>query len=298
MGGNLSRTKGRKEKDRPPPVFSSRPTLSDVKVEPATPGRMTMIFSVEAWVPALCVALLAAPLKPQEPPLTHLTQPDRISQRGFTKLMGIKELRDGRVILVDEIERLILLLDSELAEGTTVGREGAGPREYRVPSSLFSLAGDSSAVLDTPNGRLLVLTPDGEPGGLLNRVPRLGTLKGSDGQGRLYSVWKGVIRRWSPPSRVLDTLAVLPPSEQTKLSGSMGGMSFSLPGDLNPFPPEVQWAVATDGRLAIVYPDPYRVEMIGGDGARLKGPEIPVDRVEVTERHKERWRRGGRAQKL
>ena len=44
------------------------------------------------------------------------------------------------MILVDEIERLILLLDARLAEGKPIGREGAGPGEYVVPSSLFPWA--------------------------------------------------------------------------------------------------------------------------------------------------------------
>ena len=100
--------------------------------------------------------------------------------------------------------------------------------------------------------------------------PPARNLKGSDGQGRLCSVWKRSNPALGPPCRVLDSLAVLPPSGQTELSGRMGGMSFSLRGVLNPFPPEVQWAVAADGRLAVVYPDPCRVEMIGWDGAPSK----------------------------
>jgi hypothetical protein len=250
-----------------------------------------MITHAEAWGPALCVVLLAAPLKAQELSVTHLTEPDQVSQRGFTKLVGMKELRDGRVILVDEVERLVLILDAELREGKPIGREGAGPGEYIVPSRLFSFVGDSSAVYDSPNNRLLVLTPDGEPGGVLNFFPGLGSLKGGDGQGRLYSsTSRGtVLQRWSPPSPALDTVAVLPPSGD-EVSGTTGGMSLSRPEDQNPFPPEVQWAVAADGRLAIVHPDPYRVETVGGDGARLGGPEIPVDQIKVTEAHKEQWR--------
>ena len=82
-----------------------------------------MIFSVEAWVPALCVDLLAAPLKPQEPPLTRLTQTRPDIAAGFHKADGIKALRDGRVILVDGIERLILLVIPSLQrERPSAGR--------------------------------------------------------------------------------------------------------------------------------------------------------------------------------
>ena len=39
-----------------------------------------------------------------------------------------------------------------------------------------------------------------------------------------------------------------------------------------------------------MHPDPYRIETVGIDGTRLEGPEIPVDRIKVTEAHKEQWR--------
>ena len=250
-----------------------------------------MIRPVEGFAPALCLLLLASPLKGQELAVTHLARPDRISQEGFTKLVGVKELRDGRVILVDEMERSVLILDAELMEGRRLGREGAGPGEYIVPSRLFSLAGDSSAVYDAPNRRLLVLTPNGEPGGVLHFFPGLGSLKESDARGRLYSsTSRGtVLQRWDPPSHVLDTVATLPPPHDD-VQRTLGGVSLSRPEDQNPFPPEVEWAVAADGRIAIIQPDPYLVEILGAEGTRLAGPELPVERIEVSEAHKEQWR--------
>ena len=182
-------------------------------------------------------SFLATPLVSQEVPVTNLSQPDTECERGFTKLVGVKELTDGRVILVDEIERLILLLDAQLAEGKPIGREGAGPGEYVVPSSLFPLGGDSSAVLDTPNRRLLVLTPEGEPGGVVNLVGGVGTLSASDDQGRFYSSWQGAVLVMDSSSLSGGYRGVLPRREKPQGQGGRwihrheagGHQSFSGP---------------------------------------------------------------------
>jgi hypothetical protein len=225
----------------------------------------------------------------QQPPVTQLTQPERVTEQGFTKLVGIKELKDGRVILVDEIERSVLVLDPEFVEGTLVGRVGSGPGEYVVPSRLFSLGGDSSAVLDNPNRRLLVLTPEGDPGGVINQVSGFMAPEASDGQGRFFRVRRienryGIVR-WSPPSPTLDTVGHFPVPEGARPQG----VTYRLE-DANPFPKRRAWAVAPDGRIAIVHPDPYRVELLDLDGISKEGPVVPVDQLNVTEGHKEQWR--------
>jgi hypothetical protein len=244
---------------------------------------------IPAAVLGLFAVFLPGPVRSQEEPVTALTQPDRVCERGFTKIVGIKELRDGRVILVDEIERLILLLDSALANGEPIGREGAGPGEYRVPSRLFSLVGDSSAVLDRPNRRLLVLSPEAEPVGVVNLVSGVGTLRASDGLGRLYSSWQGAVRRWIPDAEALDTVAFYPVVTNPR-SREVGGVRVTSAGDVNPFAARILWAVAPRGRIAVVHPDPYRVEMFGTDGSRAEGPVVPVEAVRVSEGHKEHWR--------
>ena len=239
----------------------------------------------------LLFSLLGTPVECQEVGVTALSQPTDVCERGFTKLVGVRELGDGRVILVDEIERLILLLDADLAEGKPIVGTGSGPHEYIVPSHLFPLVGDSSAVLDNPNGRLLILGPDGDPVGVLNFVPGVGSLMESDGQGRFYTQRRigdsVAVTRWSPSSSALDTVAFFP-SLDDRQSTTVGGITMQPA--VPPFSARVQWAVAASGRLAIAYPDPYRVEMVIADGVRLKGPVVSVDPLRVSEEHKEEWR--------
>jgi len=238
---------------------------------------------------SLGLSLSISPISSQTMPLSEFTRPETVSERGYTKLVGMKELKDGRVILVDEIERAVLLLDSGLVEVSPVGRSGSGPGEYIVPSRLFPLVGDSSVVRDTPNRRLLVLTPEGEPGGVINYVPHFPRIDASDGQGRFFRQTRVgdsyAIVRWSPPSTALDTVARFPLPDDAVPTGSVRRVV-----DMNPFPLRTTWSVAADGTLAIVHPDPYQVELIDPEGVIRKGPAIEVDRLRVTEGHKDQWR--------
>ena len=77
----------------------------------------------------LLFSLLGTPVECQEVGVTALSQPTDVCERGFTKLVGVRELGDGRVILVDEIERLILCLMRTWRKGNPSG----GP--VRVPTS-------------------------------------------------------------------------------------------------------------------------------------------------------------------
>ena len=52
----------------------------------------------------------------------------------------------------------------------------------------------------------------------------------------------------------------------------VGGFIVTRPEDINPFRARPLWAVAPGGRVAVVHPDPYRVEMFSSDGSSVEGP--------------------------
>lgn len=71
----------------------------------------------------------------------------------------------------------------------------------------------------------------------------------------------------------------------------VGGLVVGRPGwSTPPFSARVQWAVSGDGRIAVVFPDPYRVDLINSDGRREIGAPIQYERVRLTEALKEYWR--------
>lgn len=260
-----------------------------------------------SWFPATLAA--------QGVPVRVLAKPEAEFPEPFTMVAGVRELRDGRVVVADPRDRIVQLVDFRTGNAERIGREGSGPGEYALPQRLVALPGDSSAVYDILNSRLLVITPQGKPGGFLE-LPQTGGGRGTvvlgatglvtDAKGTFYSAGapfrttaQGIeavdsvaIERWNRSTGKRDTVAyVRLPQGSAKVSGSGGNVAVRVGGG-NPFSPQVAWAVAPDGRVAIVHPEPYRVEYVEPNGSRVTGPIIPYDRIRVTEAHKEQWRQG------
>ena len=82
----------------------------------------------------------------------------------FTFVASVRELRDGRVLVLDRRDRLVLLVDFGSGTATAVGREGTGPGAYSQPGRLFPLPGDTTAIDDGPARRFVVVEPNGKTG--------------------------------------------------------------------------------------------------------------------------------------
>lgn len=67
-----------------------------------------------------------------------------------------------------------------------------------------------------------------------------------------------------------------------------GGGTFQAQTGLTPYAPQDGWAVAPDGRIAVVHADEYRVEWIAS-GRRTAGPPIPYTPVTIGKAEKEEW---------
>lgn len=262
------------------------------------------------WVLVCFQAVLSAPI--HQGPET-LGDPDAIWPTGFTRLTGVRELSDGRVLVTDPIEETVQILDPSWSESTAVGGTGKGPGEYTLATEAFALVGDTTAVLDPANGRLLLVGPSGEAGDVIDArgghpcsEPGLipyGSVEAADSQGFLYGqalpihrpanqravvVDSAAIERWDPAKCGRDTVTYVPvpPREGAFVAGR------SIVGGERPppFSPVAQWAVAPDGRIAIVRPDPFRVVLVDRDGQSWEGPVIRHETVRVQEGHKQQWR--------
>jgi hypothetical protein len=258
----------------------------------------------------------------QNAPVQTLSRPDAEYEEPFTTISGVRELKDGRVITVDSRDKVVQVIDLKAGIAQAIGREGSGPGEYSLPTRIFALPGDSSAILDPLNRRMLVITPDAKPGGFidLNQPARGQPARGGrggggmvfgaanvsavDGRGRLYSQGSPFqmvdgqptpadsvpIERFDRASSRRDTVAFLPvPKGTTQISGGRGNVAVRIGGNL-PFSTQDQFEVARDGRVGIVHPDPYSVDFMNASGQLTKGQPIRVERLRVTEKHKEQWR--------
>lgn len=146
-----------------------------------------------------------------------LSEPDRAADHGFTHVIGIFELRDGSVVVADNYDAAVYLVDRSWETTVQLGRTGAGPREYQHPAALFPLGGDSTAIKDPENDRLLIVRADGTLGGVLNRVlpsssssasPRQQWVEASDGAGHFFAQAQPVARDERGQLIVADSAAI------------------------------------------------------------------------------------------
>lgn len=244
-----------------------------------------------------------------------LSKPEVEYAEPFTALAGARELKDGRVVTVDPRDKTVQLIDLKAQSALKIGREGSGPGEYGLPMTVLGLPGDSSAVPDPLNSRLLVVLPDGKAGGFIMTSGgegggiRMGALpRKSDGRGNLYWSTPGVsipsgggppkisdsaaVIRWNFAAKKTDTLAMLAlPKGSSQVSGGAGRVNVQIGGG-NPFTPRDEWAVAPDGRVAVLRAGDYHVEWISPNGQKTVGAPIKYDPLKVTEAHKAEWREG------
>lgn len=229
-------------------------------------------------------------------------------------MAGVRELRDGRVVVLDARDQALKLVDMKGGTPAVIGRKGSGPGEYQLPLRLLALPGDSAVIFDMANSsKPMVITPEGKAGGILpvgsGRVVDL--VSQVDAQGRIYRIGDfpgkddlfpierldrstgkrepvAYVSRRKECSMPGATATVAAPSSPGAQAERVAGMR--APGGPVPFLAIEQWVVAADGRVAILCPDPYRVSFATPDGRRTIGSPIVFERLPVTEAEKKRWR--------
>lgn len=244
--------------------------------------------------------LLSIPVSAQ----TELGPVQARSQEPFSRIVGLRELASGAVLVADAGDLRILTLSADLRSSRTSSRQGQGPLEFGGAFALVPYRGDTTLMADPSNQRIAAF--DGS--GALVRTFHLTTTSAGfvstplarfgDGQGAIYfqgtraslldrasraSSDSAAVLKMSVESGAVDTIAwVRVPVAATSATPNQGGvqMSRALP---DPFAPRDGWAVATNGRVAIVRAMPYRVEWVGHDGRVVTGAPIAVTPVRVTD---------------
>ncbi|HWA40428.1 MAG TPA: 6-bladed beta-propeller, partial [Gemmatimonadales bacterium] len=236
----------------------------------------------------LLMALLQAPVRQ-----ITLTTPDRVLSESFSQVRGIRELGNGKVIIVDRLDRGLLAADLGTGEVTRIGKSGRGPGEYTLIAGLVPMAGDSTLAYDEGNGRFVLITPDLRIGRTFTLVlPGLGLpvgARGVDREGRYYLripawMFQNNFRRDTLPivrfdlarDRV-DTLAYAKGSTaRPAVEHRVMGVPYVI------FAAEDGWAVAPDGRVAVVRSGDYHVEWYAPGRPVVRGPPVPFAPRRVT----------------
>jgi hypothetical protein len=241
------------------------------------------------------MVLFALTLLQATPPVRQvtLTTPERVLQEEFSQVRGVRELRSGRVILVDRLDRGLLAADFATGQVTRIGRTGSGPTEYHLISGLMPIGGDSTIAFDEGNGRLALIGPDLRIHRTFTLVlPRFGMpigARGVDREGRYYLRVPGWMFRGARTSDTLpivrfdvgrdrvDTLAFAlgmrprPPRERR-----IPGIPYVI------YAPEDQWAVTPDGRIAVVRSGDYHVEWYTPGRPVVRGPAVPYTPLPIS----------------
>lgn len=280
------------------------------------------------FAPMAALALVGVtPLLSAQQPMP-IGRPTAEFAEPFSRVSGLRELADGRLIVSDQRDKIVQLIDLRSGAATKISREGAGPGEYALPTALFGMPNNQTILVDLQNRRFLMIGPDGKPGETISppqlnpgttgpggRPVPIGGLvnpRGVDRQGRLYFQDFGIrleggaspdsvaILRWAPGTTRVDTAAWVRPPQTTVTTtparggGQPQGVRMTM-GSSVVWTPQETWGVTGDGSVARVSPEPYRVTWYGASQRMTAGPVVPYTPIRVTEADKAEFRDTQRA---
>jgi hypothetical protein len=238
--------------------------------------------------------------------------PPGTSGPAFTKIEAVRELQDGRTLVIDSRERALMIVDWSAPEPKTIGRAGDGPGEYRAPGSIIALKGDSTLVTDRQNGKWYVLYRDriittltrdrplvgfvgGQPsadtmGRFLvlhgTHLPgRPGNFGGPDSYNQSESATVIVVHRETGKA---DTVARIrgPYTGTNAVRARVDGMNITYML-VNPLAAGDQVLLFPDGWIAIAFVAPYRVDWLAASGTAVRGQPLPHSPQRVDDRIKQ-----------
>ncbi|MDB4915973.1 MAG: hypothetical protein JWM95_3617 [Gemmatimonadetes bacterium] len=234
-----------------------------------------------------------------------------VSTESIGALAGIRELPNGSVLVNDQKARRLLLLDRTLklsaiiADGTLETHKSYG----MYPAGLIPFHADSTLLVDPASMSVLVIDPSGKVSRIM-AVPRPKDASfmvggygdpGFDNRGRL------VYRNVSPDVRIgpaaelqagngtgrapdmapivrldinahqMDTVTYVKVAQNRAIPYLDADGRKRMRTVINPMPTVDEWAVLSDGTIAIVRGADYHVDLIGADNSKTVGPKIPFN---------------------
>lgn len=226
----------------------------------------------------------------------------------FSSIEQVGELSDERVVLLDRRDPAVFIVHFGSGATERVGGPGAGPGEYRRPSTLTMLGADSFVVADQGLLRY-TLYAAGQP---LRTTPapslrqygvRAGYF-GADREGRLYFTTSGAppdttgfvswdsvhVLRFDPSNDGVDTVATIAhPGTARVGAGGVSNYNVSGVANLRDLP-----VLSRSGVLSIVRVGDYHVDFLDGRKVR-RGTPVPFERKAIPPEERDRIRRSREA---
>lgn len=256
--------------------------------------------------------LTGLPLGAQQRQINLTGAPAAALDEPFTSIAGAREVAPGKVVLADLSEQRLVLADLAGNAVRDIGSRGGGPGEWRFAMGVFAGPRGSAYVADPElrkmhvvdaTGKIIRTVPfpgsdGGTSGTMMISIPR-----STDAQGRFYATGRPFtpgestqpdsvpIIRYDPTSSRTDTLAQI--KNDTRVSqtgGGSGNMRVTARVGGGPYSPVTLWQPLPDGRLAIVHPEPYRVDIVGLDGRVQRGTPVPYTPIRVGKAERDAFR--------
>jgi hypothetical protein len=254
------------------------------------------------------------------PPVRQLGPVTAVGKEALGAVTTVRALPDGRVLVNDIVGRRVLMFDSTLTTSTVVAdTTSATANAYGTrPGGLLAYRGDSSLFIDPASLSMLLIDPNGKIGRVMSapRAQDVGFLIGGpfgnpgfDAQGRLVYrapprfVFSGPPRSGNGPpqppqipdsaalvrfdlaTRKLDTVTWFktPKVNFSIVTSPDGGVRVT--SVVNPLPQGDDWAMLSDGSIAIVRGRDYHVDWVGAQGI-TSSPKIPYEWERMSDEQK------------
>lgn len=257
-------------------------------------------------LPVVVVASASVAVAQSPPPVRPLGRVLYTSAESLAAVSQVRALRDGRVIVHDNSGRRVVMFDSTLkkvtviADTTSATANGYGSRL----GGLIAFRGDSTLFVDPVTLSMLVIDGAGRVVRTM-AVPRpndvqflIGGPFGTpalDARGRLIYRQpvrpnlvqlaaprdSSLIARFDFTARLLDTVGsyAIPKVRQSITTREQpNGRTITIFSSVvNPIPLTDDWAVLSDGTIAVVRGREYRVDFFDANNTVTAGPKIPFE---------------------
>lgn len=243
------------------------------------------------------LVLLPAALAAQGTPARFaLGQPNATLADPFSKIAGVAELRDGRLVVGDSKEQALWLADLRSGAAKPLGHKGEGPGEYRSVFAVASGPGDTVLVHDTRGQRLIRIAPTGEVAGAIEHGmfrDGVAPLRGVDRDGRIYFETHSLGTENGSPKRRLQhevarwTKGMSEPvavATMTDHARAMHRYSYHA------LPMRDAWVVAPDGRVGVIDATDYRLRWYRDGKVVTEGPRLPYRPVPILPADRDAYR--------
>jgi hypothetical protein len=264
---------------------------------------------------AVAVAAVVMPAAAQSklPPVRQLPNPTARTTEPLSAVSAAVPLPGGKVLVNDVLQRRVVMFDSALtmlsvvADSTSATANAYGARG----GGLIGYQGDSALFIDPVSLSMMVVNPAGELT-TVRAVPRAAEINlivgGAGGRSGFAPDGRLIYRSQNRPrqaarnarptvgnfvmpelpdsapilavnlsTRKVDTVAAVKiPKVDIKVSQGVDGQ-MSIQTRMNPLPMLDDWALLSDGTIAVVRGHDFHVDWIAPDGNVTSSPKLPFE---------------------